>query len=496
MQFSTKSIVVGGLLGITALGLLWQLSEQHAAPSVAYAQQAAVADQAKSGLVASADNLSQGFRNVAKAVRPSVVSINVSVKPSQPQTRGRRSPLPPEFEQFFGGGLFDDFEFQMPERRQEGMGSGVIVSADGYIVTNNHVVRGADEVQVKLSDNRIFEAKVVGTDEKGDIAILKIDASGLVAAPLGDSSALEVGDWVIAIGSPFGLAQTVTAGIISAMNRDEHITEYDDLIQTDAAINPGNSGGPLLNMRGEVIGINTAIASRSGSYDGIGFAIPSNIVNNTFQNIVKHGRVLRGFIGTRIEDLTPEAAAQLGLDSATTGAYVALVAEGGPAQKAGLQAGDVVVAVDGKPIEGSSQLRKTIAMYAPDSKVKFEILRKGQPKTLTVQIEEQTDEKLAAMSGGRVIEKLGVEIDVVPSARAKQSGLTREDGGVIVTRVDPSGALGELLVEGDIILSVNDQAVRNPTDFVKAAGMSEDMIKIVVRRGRSTLTATLALPRN
>ena len=498
MQFSTKSMVLGGLLGVSALALLWQLSEQTASPSVAYAQQAAVADQAKSGLATSADQLSQGFRNVAKAVKPSVVSINVSIKPVQAQSpgRGRRSPLPPEFEQFFGRGLSDDFDFQMPQRKQEGMGSGVIVSPNGYIVTNNHVVRGADELQVKLSDNRTFEAKVVGTDEKGDIAVLKIEASGLVAAPLGDSTQMEVGDWVIAIGSPFGLAQTVTAGIISAVNRDEHITEYDDLIQTDAAINPGNSGGPLLNMKGEIIGINTAIASRSGSYDGIGFAIPSNIVNNTLQSILKHGRVMRGFIGTRIEDLTPEAATQLGLDQATTGAYIALVAEGGPAQKAGLQAGDVVVGLDDKPIEGSAQLRKIIAMYAPDSKVQFQILRKGKPKTVTVQIEEQTDEKLAAMSGGRIIEKLGVEVDLPPAARAKQSGLTRDDGGVIVTRVDPNGALGELLVEGDIILNVNDQPISNPTDFVKAAGMIQDTIKIVVRRGRSTMTATLSLPRN
>jgi serine protease Do len=454
-----------------------------------------VAEQARGNLIASADQLSVAFRNVAKVVKPSVVSINVSAKPAQTAGRGRRPSLPPEFESFFGPDMSEQFEHQIPERRQEGMGSGVIVSADGYIVTNNHVVRGADEVQVKLSDNRTFDAKIVGTDEKGDLAILKIEASGLVAASLGDSSKMEVGDWVIAIGSPFGLAQTVTAGIVSAMNRDENITLYDDLIQTDAAINPGNSGGPLLNLRGEIIGINTAIASRSGSYDGIGFAIPSNIVSSSFQSILKHGRVLRGFVGTRIEDLTPDAARQLGLDEATTGAYIALVAEGGPAQKAGLEPGDIVVGVDNKTIENSSQLRKTIAMYPPDSKVNFSILRKGQPKNVTVIIEEQTDEKLAAMSGGRVVETLGIEVDVLPSAQAKKAGLSRDDGGVIVTQVDPNGALSELLVEGDIILGVNDQRVRTPTEFVQAAGASRDSIKIVVRRGRSTLTATIGLPR-
>ncbi len=483
------------LAGIIFVAIWIVRPSGSSSPSVVYAQQKVVAERAREDLIASADQLSMAFRNVAKAVKPSVVSISVTIGNPNERVAGRRQrmPFPPEFEQFFGGRLFDEFDFQMPQRPQEDMGSGVIVSPDGYIITNNHVVRNASKISVQLSDNRSFDARLVGTDEKGDLAVLKVDASGLVAAPIGDSSDMEVGDWVIAIGSPFGLAQTVTAGIISAMNREENITQYDDLIQTDAAINPGNSGGPLLNLRGEIIGINMAIASRSGSFDGIGFAIPSNMVRAAFDSIIKHGRMVRGYLGTSLEDLTPAGVEHYGLPPGTSGVYIANIAEDGPASKGGLQVGDVVVSLDGKPIQNSSQLRREIALISPGQRTSLGIIRNGKSLTLNVIIEEQTDEKLAAIAGGRLIEQLGIEIAPVPSNLARQAGLSSRDGGVLVTGVNPGGALGELLVVRDIILSVNDQPVRNATDFTKAVGQNDRSIKLVIRRGRSTLTATLTL---
>ena len=281
----------------------WLFSGGNPATSTAYARQIAEAKSSRVELdsqasVASADQLSRVFREVSKSVKPAVVSIKNLVETNVRKRGNGRLPqgLPPGLEDFFGGIEMGDEGTNETRRMQNGLGSGVIFRPDGYILTNNHVVKDATILEVFLSDDRRFEAKVIGTDERTDLAVLKIDTTGLVAAPLGDSSKMEVGDWAIAIGSPFGLSQTVTAGIISATERtDQGITAYDNFIQTDAAINPGNSGGPLVNLRGEVIGINTAIASRGGGYNGIGFAVPSNLATRVVGDIISKGIVSRGY---------------------------------------------------------------------------------------------------------------------------------------------------------------------------------------------------------
>ena len=267
--------------------------------------------EASHSQLAAASDLSQAFRHVARLLRPSVVSVSSvkRVQVNQPQVRPFNSDVPDELRRFFGGDdFFDRFFFEAPPAprgfEQHGLGTGVIVRDDGYILTNNHVVQGADEVKVTLSDERQFTAEVVGTDKATDLAVLKIEADGLYAAQLGDSNELAVGEWVLAVGSPFGLEQTVTAGIVSAVGRaNVGITDYEDFIQTDAAINPGNSGGPLVDLRGEVIGINTAIASRNGGYQGIGFAIPSSMARQVMESIIEDGQVSRGYLGALIQDL-------------------------------------------------------------------------------------------------------------------------------------------------------------------------------------------------
>ncbi len=481
----------------TAVGgiVLWE-GGSASTPSQAYAQQAFTADAARGTLqteaaIAGADQLSAAFRNVARSLRPSVVSIRSVVEAKPVARSGRRGQpipgLPPEFRQFFG----DSFNFDIPEgpqrgRQQEGTGSGVIVSSDGHILTNYHVVEGADKLEVKLSDKRILEAKVVGTDPKSDLAVLEIEVTGLVAARIGDSSLMQVGDWVIAIGSPFGLSQTVTSGIVSATNRDEfHITDYDDFIQTDAAINPGNSGGPLLNLRGEVIGINTAIASQSGGFNGVGFSIPSNIADYVLKSILKSGKVTRGFVGTQIGDVTPDNAKEIGVAPGTKGAVISVVAKGGPADKGGLKPGDVVTSVNGEKIESSSQLKRVVASIQPGTKVKFEALRNGKVVSLSVVIEEQTDKKMAALAGGGTLTSLGIALEPLTPENAKEFGLSNGESGVLVSRIDRDSPLANLVVPGEVIVRVNNEAVSTPEEFASAIEQAQFPIRIVVRNATS-----------
>jgi serine protease Do len=485
-SFVAAAAAVGGIL-------LWE-GGSVATPSQAYAQQTLNADTARGNLqsdaaIAGADQLSAAFRNVARSLKPSVVSIR-SVVEAKPAVRGNRRGqqqipgIPPEFRQFFG----DSFPFEIPEeqqrgrQQQEGTGSGVIVSANGHILTNNHVVAGADKLEVQLSDKRTFEAKVVGTDPKSDLAVLKVEATGLVAAPIGDSSLMQVGDWVIAIGSPFGLTQTVTSGIVSATNRDEfRITDYDDFIQTDAAINPGNSGGPLLNLRGEVIGINTAIASRSGGFNGIGFSIPSNIADYVMKSILKNGKVTRGFVGTQIGDITPENASEIGVPAGTQGAVISTISKGGPADKGGLKPGDVVTAVNGAPIESSAQLRRVVAFFQPGTSVKFDVLRNGKSVSLNVVIEEQTDQKLAALAGGATLSALGIAVEPLTREMSREFGLSNGEGGVLVSKVDRDGPMAELVAPGEVIMSVNNEVVSTPDELASAIGKARLPIRMVVR---------------
>lgn len=477
----------------------WMLSGSGVSPSAAYAQQAAQATQARTqldpNLIAPAEQLSKAFREVAKSVKPSVVSIKSLVERRNVAQRGgmRGFPqgLPPEIERFLGPGfglpdMQPEEELAGPEGMvQLGLGSGVIVRQDGYILTNNHVVANATELEVYLSDDTKYVAKVIGTDPRTDLAVLKIDATGLIATPVGDSSKVEVGDWAIAIGSPFGLAQTVTAGIISATKRtDQGITPYDDFIQTDAAINPGNSGGPLLNLRGEIIGINTAIASRGGGYNGVCFAVPSNTASRVLSDLISNGTVSRGFIGVRPASMSPEIAKQLGLPADLKGALVESVTKGMPADKAGIRAKDVIVQIDGVAIKSDSAMRRAIGETKPGTSVNVKIYRDGKTIDVPVTV-ELLDEKALAASDRQSIQNiqraLGFAVDSVPANIAKR--LQLEPGeGIIVTEISRRSRIPGLKV-GDVILSVNGTAVNSVEDFADAVGdvRGGEALSLVIR---------------
>jgi len=443
-----------------------------------------------------ATNLSGAFKHAAQVISPSVVSIR-STKVFKPQPRGDSRPqpspdLPEEFREFFGEDFFERFggdpfrggsPFGLQPRggmRQQGQGTGVIISEDGYVVTNNHVVDGADEVEVQLVDGRSFEAKVIGTDGKTDVAVLKIEASDLTPAAIGSSDAIEVGDWVVAVGSPFGLQHTVTAGIVSAKGRaDVGIVEYEDFIQTDAAINPGNSGGPLVNLRGEVIGINTAIASRSGSFAGVGFSIPMKMVQSVVQDILDDGKVERGWLGAAIQDLDEDLAASFNYDS-TDGVLVGQVVPNSPAERAGLKAGDIIVEFNGRKQTNANGLRNQVSRTKPGTEAPMKVYRDGRPVTLNVKV-GLLDERTASRSlddgaapepdESEVVSDLGMTIRTLTPALAERLDVEGQTTGVVVTQVTPATVAERAGVRaGDVILSVNGRKVENVEQFNDVAG--------------------------
>ncbi len=386
-------LVAGGvLLGVVLVSEMGWLPTGHGVPVPRPAKPVPAA--VPPAAVASGE---QGFVQIARTVKPAVV--NIFATKSSRGSEGPHGAVPddPFFHRFFG----DEWSrrFEAPRTRKErSLGSGVIVQSDGLIITNNHVVNEADEIKVLLSDKREFRAKLIGTDSKTDLAVVKIDADGLQSVRWADSDRLEVGELVLAVGNPFGLNQTVTMGIVSAVGRASMgITEYEDFIQTDAAINPGNSGGPLVNVRGEVVGINTAIFSRSGGNMGIGFAVPSNLVHSVMEQLVRGGRVVRGWLGVSIQELSPELAAQFGLDR-ITGALVSDVMEDSPAKKAGFERGDVVVEYDGKPVENPTQLRNAVAQTPVGKRVTVRLIREKALKSVEVTIAEQPQR--VAQNGG------------------------------------------------------------------------------------------------
>jgi serine protease Do len=484
----------------------WLFSGPSRGTSAVYAQQVVDAQQARNGLdlTIGADQLSKVFRDVSKSLKPSVVSIkNVVVRSAltRGQSRGQLRGLPPELEQFFGrqfpGVDPDELDGGIGAPKgwfENGLGSGVIVREDGYILTNNHVVKGASVLEVVLSDDRTMEAKVIGVDERTDLAVLKINASGLVAAPLGNSASMEVGDWVIAIGSPFGLTQTVTAGIVSATNRnDQGITPYDNFIQTDAAINPGNSGGPLLNLHGEVIGINTAIASRSGGYSGVCFAVPSNIAKRVLDELISKGRVTRGVIGIKPETMTPERAKSLALPVDTRGAFVASVNKDMPADKAGIRKGDIITSINGLPIASESSMRRTIGETKPGTQVKVSVLRDGKQFDISVTVGE-LDETALMASASESMEVLGMNLGAVSSEVQEEYAL-KDGEGVEVKSVSRQSPLAATIPPGVVILSVNGKRVNSPVEFSDAAeaAFRKGSIRLVVRDSEGDKSVQLRL---
>jgi serine protease Do len=429
------------------------------------------------------------FAPVVKSVLPAVANISSS---KVVRMRGE-SPddLTPFFRQFFGGEGGWNFGPSAPhDRREESLGSGVIVSPEGYILTNNHVVDGATDVRVTLSDKREFQAHVVGADPKTDIAVLKIEASHLSPITIGDSSKAEVGDTVLAIGDPFGVGETVTKGIISATGRGNlGIEDYEDFIQTDAPINPGNSGGALVNDRGELIGINTAIITHgSGGNQGIGFAVPSNLARTVMEEILKNGKVTRAYLGIYPQDVTPAIAQAFG-EKDPLGVLVGDVSPNSPAQAAGLGRGDIILEVNGQPMADSNQLRMTISLMEPGAEAKLKVLRDGGLREVTIKLDElateqaenndQRDDKQHASAG--------VEVANLTPEIAQQLNLPPTTTGVVVKRVSQFSPLADSgLREGDVVQEVNHRPVKNVSDFQEALGKDTTHPLLLVNRSGRT----------
>jgi serine protease Do len=433
---------------------------------------------------------SGSFAQVVEAVGPAVVNIT-----SFTRGGGARTPV----EEFFGDEFFRRFFGDVPEREQlqRSLGSGVMVDASGIALTNAHVVDRASDIEVVTSDGKKHKAKVVGTDRRTDLAVLRLQGGGPYrAAALGDSDRLKVGDWVLAIGSPFGLQQTVTAGILSAKGRSLTGGAFDDFLQTDAAINPGNSGGPLVNMSGEVVGINSAILSRSGGNVGIGFAIPVNMAKRIYTELVAKGRVTRGWLGVSIQPLTPELAKGFGLKDAK-GVLISDVISEGPAEKAGIQAGDIITEFDGKKLDGPQDLQRAVASATPGKGVPMTLWRDKSTKTVEIRIGETPDDAIALKSGNRGKSLLGLEVRPITPEIARQLNL-RSTEGVVVARVDDDSAAAEAgLQRGDVIREVNRQRVRSLQEFERITRdvKEGDRITVLLQRGAQALYVAFTVAR-
>ncbi|MBT3017152.1 MAG: DegQ family serine endoprotease [Candidatus Thiodiazotropha sp. (ex Lucina aurantia)] len=453
---------------------------------------------AQQGGIESLRQTGKAFASVAQKVSPSVVFIQV-------ETVRERAPNN-EYTPFgspFGDDLFRRFfgpqfpgaprQPQKPRRhRSLGQGSGFVFSHDkglfsnkAYVMTNNHVVEGADRITVKFKNGHEFSAAIKGSDPKSDIAVLEIVADNLPALSLGDSNKLDVGEWVLAFGNPFGLSHTMTAGIVSAKGRTSlGISDYEDFIQTDAAINPGNSGGPLVNLDGEVVGINTAIFSRSGGYMGVGFAIPINMAKGIANQLLDKGEVTRGFLGIMIQPLTPELAESFGTKY-QKGILVAEVSENSPADRAGLKQGDLIFKLDGKNVGNVGDFRNRISLTSPGSKVVLEIIRSGKPKAVEVTVGELSEQSSVAGSNTKTTEELGLTVQTLNKELAESFG-TNTTQGVVVTNVSPGSIAAMAGIDaGTVITQVNRNPVTNAGEFEKRIneGRSQRQVLLLVTKG-------------
>jgi serine protease Do len=466
-------LATGGILGLT-------LSSRAGRSILGYSRTVPVFISRNAAGSETLSSSPMGFGSILKPALPAVVNIASSRIVKMPQEPFFNDRF---FQRFFGGP-------QPPaERRQRGLGSGVIISPDGYVLTNNHVVEKATEIRVVLPDKRDFRGRVVGTDPKTDIAVVKIPATGLPTLILGDSSKIQVGDYALAIGDPFGIGETATMGIVSATGRGNlDIEDYEDFIQTDAAINPGNSGGALINARSELIGINTAIlAGESGGNQGIGFAVPINLARYVMEAILKHGKVVRGYLGVAIQEVTPDLAKAFNVPS-EKGALVSDVTPAGAAAKAGLQKGDIIEELNGQPITGPNDLKLKIASLTPGTTAHLKVNHGGQKKDVTVtlgELPEKTAQNAEAESGEQNPMR-GVQVDDLTSEVARELGLRRDTKGVVVTDVDPDSPAGDAgLLRGDVIQEVNRRSVNSVSDFQRAVRQAgkQPLVLSVNRQG-------------
>ena len=430
------------------------------------------------------------FSKLAKIASPSVVNIStvkvIKGHGQVPSPFGPNDPFRDFFDRFYRDQMPRDF-------KQQSLGTGFIIDKDGYILTNNHVVEKADEIKVKLTDEREFTAKIIGRDSKTDLALIRIETDQpLTPLPLGDSDKLDVGDWVMAIGNPFGLGHTVTAGIVSAKYRKIGAGSYDNFIQTDASINPGNSGGPLLNTAGEVVGINTAIFSRSGGSVGIGFAIPVNMANDLLPQL-KKGKVVRGWLGVMIQKVTPDLKDKLDLKD-QRGALVADTSKGGPAEKAGIKRGDVIVTFNGREIKEMNDLPYIVASTPVGEVVTVEVIRKGRKKSIQVTLGElEKKEETPILS--KAEPNLGLTLEEITPEIARNFRLSKKTGIVVVKVEENSPAAGAGMSPGDIILEIDQEPVKDLEDFhqrIKAYKKGDTLLFLVNRR-TATLYLTLKL---
>jgi serine protease Do len=518
MRGALLALVIGIMIGVAAT--LWLATRRDAGPLTAKNTERAApvptsSPAGQSGAVIPPApvppvQVVPDFASLSERLSPVVVNISTRSAPSKQerqdvpqQFRGPGGPGGPGNP--FGGGEGDPREFMEPferffgptprqrQPRQRSLGSGFIIDPQGFIITNNHVVENADEILVRLDNDKEYKATIVGKDAKTDIALLHIEGvTDLTAAPLGDSEKLRVGDWVMAIGNPFGLDHTVTAGIVSAKGRFIGAGNYDDYIQTDAAINPGNSGGPLLNIRGEVVGINSAIFSRTGGNIGIGFAIPVNLAKELLPQLKDKGRVVRGWLGVLIQKVTPEIAQSLGIDQ-TQGALVADVVAGSPAEKAAIKVGDVIVEYDGHSVHESNELPMMVARTPIGKEVPLKVIRDKTPMGLNVTIAELADDEAQVAGGKSSEDKLGLTVQTLTPEIAQNLGVD-EDKGVVVTSVEPDSPAEEAgLRRGDILLEVNRRQIADAETFRKAIKEREQgkNVLFLVKRGDNTIFLAL-----
>jgi len=473
-------------IGLLSVALVWgshSLTASHAADA-----------SSPAAIPVAVNAPTNGFTEVAKQVTPAVVNITTVMTEKVSEGFSVPDELRDRMEEFFGKpfgprkeGPSGPFEHRGPRK---GQGSGVIISSDGYILTNNHVIAKAREVHVTLPDKREFKGKIVGTDPKTDLAVVKVDAQDLPAVLWGDASQLQVGEYVLAVGNPFGLNSTVTLGIVSAVGRGHMgITQYEDFIQTDAAINPGNSGGALVNTKGELVGINTAIFSQTGGYQGVGFAVSTTMARPIYENLVSTGKVVRGYLGIGIQDLNQDLAKSFNIKN-SKGALISDVKEEGPAEQAGLKQGDVIIEYHGTPVEDGVALQRLVTRTSVGTTVPLKVIRDGHEREMTVRIGEQPDEtKVAKVERAETDSALsGLAVEDLDLAASKELGLNGKRG-VVVTRVVPdSGAEQAGLMPGDIIREINRQPIRSVKDFEK---LSSNMKKggtvliLVNRRGNA-----------